>query len=218
MIRFVQDFRRDFEQIYLRGEPYAFARFGDGERRLCMGQPITVSDGWNYDGSDTALAVKMREIVSADVPGFYLGISCACCDPEGHDWYMAHIKAPPWRVTFANLFVNANYRRFRKLDLSNTVLVSSTGGDFTVPRNAVNPPFDHRPLVEELCAVDKTILVAAGPVGKAIVYDYWTQAPEKQIILDVGSTLDEKIYGTRTRKYQKRWGKNARKVCRWWGA
>jgi hypothetical protein len=216
MIRFTQDFKKDFEQLYLEGEPYAFARFGDGERSLCMGHAVTVKDGWSYDGTDTPLALKMREAVGADVPGYYIGISCPCCDPQGHDWYMAHIKAPPWRVTFANIFVNANYKRFRKLNLKNTVLVSCAEGDFTVPKNALNPPFDYTDLLKQLYEVDKPILVAAGPVGKAILFDYWLNAPNKQIILDIGSVLDKQIHGHRTRRYQKRWGPNSRIVCKWW--
>ena len=213
--KFEQDFVRDLDKLDIRGKPFAFVRLGDGEAAMCAGRPVRTGDGWSYDGTDTRFARKLRDLVQSDMAGLYVGISCRCCDPDGHRWYREHLRAPLWRVTFANLFVNANYSRFKALDWRGTVLVSSQGGNFTVPRNAVNPEFDYSPLLQELFQADRPILVAAGPVGKLIIYDYWRLAPRRQTIIDIGSALDPLIYGRGTRGYHDPSSPTAKKVCIW---
>lgn len=218
-MRFTQDFIKDFGQLDFNGEPFALARFGDGERGFCMGRPTPCCDGWYYDGSDTPYALKLRETVRADLPGYYIGISCPCCDPESHKWYLENVRAPLWRVTYANIFVNGNYKRTKKLlkrlFRTGVALVSSKGGDYTVPENAINPEFDYSGLLEELFRVDRPILVAAGPLANILVYEYWRLAPRKQTIVDIGSVLDRKIQGRRTRGYQKLLSSKLRRICVW---
>ena len=50
-MRFTQDFVTDFDQFDFFGKPFAFVRFGDGERAICSGRPIATQDGWSYDGA-----------------------------------------------------------------------------------------------------------------------------------------------------------------------
>lgn len=214
-MRFEQDFVRDLEKINFRGAPFAFARFGDGEFALCAGRPVRASDGWSYAGGPSPFVDKLREALCADLQGYYLGISCPCCHEEAHQWYLQQIRAPRERITFATLFVNANYERFRQLDLSRTVLVASRGGDFTVPPDAVNAGFDYEPLLEDLLKVDRTILLAAGPLACILVYEYWRRAQRPQVIVDIGSTLDPVLFGRSTRGYHRSDGPTSRKVCVW---
>ena len=103
----------------------------------------------------------------------------------------------------------------KKIDLRGTVLVSSSGGDFSVPRNAVNPLFDYQPLLKQLFEVDRPILVAAGPIAKILIYDYWRLAPRKQVIVDIGSVLDPMIYGRPTRGYHNGRDTHTQRVCHW---
>lgn len=214
-IRFEQDFERDFEKIDLYGKPFALARFGDGECAICTGRKIRVSDGWSFDGSNVSMANDLREALIADIPGYYLGISCPCCDPAGAQWYRRTVRAPKERLTFANIFVNANYKRFKALNLSNTVLVSSERGDFKVPRDAITEGFDYSELLTRLFSVDRTILVAAGPLSCILIHKYWLYAPRPQVIIDIGSTLDPLIYGKPTRSYHHVDSPNTSKVCVW---
>ena len=216
MIKFTHDFVKDFEQIRLTGDPYAFIRFGDGERAFAMRRPLKSGAGeYDYDGSPTQTSRNVMQAIRSNLPGLYLGISCPCCDPKAYVWYKTHKTCPEWQLTYANLFVNANYQRFLKLDLSNTVLVSCKNGDFTVPEHATNPDWDYRPLLRELFKVDRPILIAAGPMKCGLIRDYWLQAPNKQIILDVGSSMDWRIHGRPTRQYQTPGTVYARRVCRW---
>ena len=216
MIKFTHDFKKDLQQIYLHGEPYAFIRYGDGERSIGCHKPIKSGRGeYDYNGSDTHTSRKIMQSLTADIGGLYLGISCPCCDVKAFVWYLAHVHVPRCRLTYANLFVNANYQEFQKLDLKNTVLVSCKNGDFTIPEHAMNPEWDYKPLLQQLFKVDKPILVAAGPIKCGLIYDYWLTAPNRQIIIDVGSALDCRIHGKPTRRYHNPEYPTAKRVCRW---
>jgi hypothetical protein len=147
-------------------------------------------------------------------PDYYVGISDGCCDREAHDWFLERLRVPLRQVTFANIFVNGNYRRFRALDLSRTALVSSAGGEFTVPEHLINTDFDLDALVEQLLRVDRPILVAAGPASCVLIHKYWLRAGKnRQTIVDVGSALDEVIKGRRTRMYQVPGSPTADRIC-----
>ena len=49
---------------------------------------------------------------------------------------------PLERVTFSNIFVNANYRRFQQLDTRDMASVAGEGGDYWVPEDVMNSDFD----------------------------------------------------------------------------
>jgi hypothetical protein len=218
VMRFTQDFRRDFEQFDFRGPPFAFARFGDGERAICMGSAIRAQDGWAYAGGPSKFACDLNAALRYNDPDYYLGLSDSCCDRAAKEWYLAQIAVPLSQVTFANIFVNSNYTRFiRQLDLDDFTVVAPDGGDFWVPEDVVNSDFDLDRLVERLLAVRRPILVSAGPAACVIVHKYWDRAtPEKrQVIVDLGSAIDEMTKGRKTRQYQVPGTRTAELVCTW---
>ncbi len=216
-MRFTQDFIRDFEQFDFSGPPFAFARFADGERAVCMGTPVAGGDGWAYAGGASALADAVNAALRYDGEGYHVGISDSCCDGPARDWYLKQVRVPPERLTFSNVFVNWNYRRFRLLDLSGAVTVASEGGDFAVPADLFATPFDIDALVDQLLRVDRPILVSAGPASGVIIHRYWERAgpARRQVIVDVGSAIDERTKGRRTRAYQQPGTRTAELVCRW---
>ncbi|HWB11545.1 MAG TPA: glycosyltransferase [Pirellulales bacterium] len=214
-MRFCQDFIRDFDQFDFWGAPFAFVRFGDGERAICMRKPVQAQDGWSYDGRATAFSAELNAALRCDLPGYYLGISDACCDAAAKEWYLQHVKVPLDRLTFANIFVNANYRRFQQIDTSDMVIVASEGGDYWVPEDLVNGNFDLDRLVERLLSVDRPILVSAGPASCVIIHKYWQRAAKKQVIVDVGSAIDEQTKGRKTRQYQVPGTRTAELCCMW---
>ena len=216
-MRFTQDFVKDFEQIDLWSRPFAFARFGDGERSICRGVPVTCADGWAYDGRKSSFASDLYASLICDAPDYYIGISDSCCDKDAHEWFLRHVKVPLERLTFANILVNGNYQRFRALDLRDTTLVASEGGEFTVPEDIAAAGFEIDGLVEKLLKVRRPILVAAGPAACVIVHKYWMKAdPEsRQTIIDVGSAIDEITKGRKTRRYHYPGSPTADRICRW---
>lgn len=216
-LNFTQDFLSDFEQFDFRGPPFALARFADGERAICLGEPIRGQDGWNFPGGASAFRDALLAALRFDDPGYYLGISDGCCDLPARDWYLSQIAAPLARVTFSNIFVNGNYQRFRQLDLSDMAVVASEGGDYWVPPDVMNSRFDIDVLVERLMAVNRPILVSAGPASCIIIHRYWQRTPpaRRQTIIDVGSAIDERTKGRTTRQYQVPGTRTSSLICRW---
>jgi len=216
-MRFTQNFITDFDQFDFRGEPFAFVRFGDGERAICERRPIKAQDGWGYDGQHTQFSDDLNASLQFNDPNYYIGISDACCDAASKEWFLRQIRAPLDQVTFANIFVNWNYRRFRQLDLSGTFIVASVGGDLTVPDDLVTGKYDLDAIVEQLLRVDRPMLLAAGPASCIIAHKYWLRADprKRQTIVDVGSAIDERTKGARTRQYQIAGTRTGELICTW---
>lgn len=213
---FSQDFIADFEQFKLDSEPFAFVRFGDGERAIATGKPVSVApDGWSYDGHVTSFANDLNAALQYTAPDYYIGISDSCCDRQSHEWYLEQLKVPLEQVTFANIFVNWNYRRFLQLDLDNAAIVASVDCDFRIPEDIIASNFDLDHLVTELLPVDRPIIVAAGPASAIIIHKYWQRAINKQTILDVGSAIDERTKGRKTRTYHHPGSRTSELVCFW---
>jgi len=214
---FRQDFRRDFEQFDFSGPPFAFARFADGERAICMGQAVEGADGWRYAGGASPFQEALLAALRFNDRDYYIGISDGCCDAAAKEWYLRQITLPLSHVTFSNIFVNGNYERFKRLDLSAAATVAPEGADYWVPQDVVGSNFDIDQLVARLLAVKRTILVSAGPASAIIIHRYWQYAPpeRRQAIVDVGSAIDEWTKGRRTRQYQVPGSRNADLVCTW---
>jgi SAM-dependent methyltransferase len=214
-MRFTQNFITDFDQFNFWGEPFAFVRFGDGERAICIGRPVEAQDGWSYDGLASQFAGDLNASLRYNDPNYYMGISDGCCDRPSRDWYLSQLTVPIHQVTFANIFVNGNYRRFRQLELAGTVIVSSGRGDIQVPEDLVNGDYDLDGIINQLLSVDRPILVAAGPASCIIVHKYWMRAERRQTIVDVGSAIDELTKGRKTRQYQFPGSRTAELICTW---
>ncbi len=180
-----------------------------------MGKPIEAGDGWNSPGGSTPFSRDLIASLECDLEGYFIGIPDTCCDADAHAWYLGMARAPLERLTFANIFVNANYQRFRKLDLSGMAIVAPFNADFVVPENLVERHAEIDPLVDRLLEVDRPILVAAGPAANVIIHKYWQRAKTKQTIVDVGSAIDERLKGAKTRRYHLPGSPTADRVCLW---
>ncbi len=71
-MHFSQDFRRDFDQFDFRGAPFAFARFGDGERAIVPANSINDAiqmlwkDGHSVGESFKEFEARMLEAVHTE--------------------------------------------------------------------------------------------------------------------------------------------------------
>lgn len=218
-MRFSADYAADLEAIRVWGPPYALVRFGDGERALMEGSPIAGIDGWVYRGGPHWLQQPLLDALACDDEGYHVGRSCPCCDPDSSAYFEPRIGVPPARRTFANLFVNANWPRFQeKLNvgaLDQFTIVASVGGTIPIPVNCVEHELDLDPILAQMFASAKPLLVSGGPVAKVLVHRYWREAPQPQIILDVGSALDPALKRRGTRPYHDPTRADASRVCHW---
>jgi hypothetical protein len=57
--------------------------------------------------------------------------------------------------------------------------------------------------------------LSAGPASCIIIHKYWQRAVKKQVIVDVGSAIDERTKGRKTRQYQVPGTRTAELCCTW---
>lgn len=222
----IRDFVQDLQEIIKlleSGKRFAFSRFGDGEYLIAKGVPARVdkpAEHWISGPDSVGFAARLNQALQATQdPDFYTGIMCPCCDRVAWQWFCERVPITE-QVTFATLFTNANYSVWHRYCLKSrlrerSLLVSSAGGDFQVPRNAVNQDWGLENLVQSLLdQADKPILVAAGPASNIIIHQYWSRGGV-QAVLDVGSSLDPEIHGIKTRSYQMPETACYNKVCQW---
>lgn len=229
------DFRRDykadydaFEKAVVGDERFCFVRFNDGEFALLQGKPYKAASGWRLRrGAESWLRQPLLDALRARLPGYYIGISSTCCMRKAVPFYRNEIQAEQSNRTFATLFFNYNFARanafLRKLP---SVLVACHKGDFYVPGDGVNRPWDLDDLVTKLLDAQKPILVAGGPCACVIGHRYWERALKRQTqepgfrpqsLIDIGATLDTLIHGGRTRLYHDASHVLRNHLCTWDG-
>lgn len=211
---FRQDFDADFDAVAAAlspeydGPSFALARYADGEDAIMDGRPhVAKSDHWRFDGEGAfGLAAELHASLTCDLPGWHVGITAEEHHPQIHGSLLDEAKVPMDRVTFAELFIFANYRRWRKLSIKHCFIVApSEKATIVVHPNAVNRhPVELYDLAFKLIAwAKRPILLAAGPAACVIAHIYWQRCPpeDRQVILDVGSALDPFLKGRKTRQY-----------------
>ena len=115
---FDHDFVGDFlklEDMILNKEHFALARYADGEFHVMNGMPCQGIDGWRMDPSKTKIQEDLTKAFKHTEENYYYGISCPCCDKSTHEWFLKNCPQPVDRLTFSNIFVNANQERTKAL-------------------------------------------------------------------------------------------------------
>lgn len=102
-----------FIKKILAGENFALVRNGDGERAIMMGKKIIAQENWSSPNYISKLGCDLLASLNVENERFYYGISCPCCDKEAYFWYSSRISNK--NITFANIWVNVNFRRFKGL-------------------------------------------------------------------------------------------------------
>ena len=224
---FSHDFHDDLAQFDLFDpQPFAFARFGDGELGIVNGDALKNCDGWFSGKTPADVRRALRDAATCDATGWHVGIPCPCCDPDGRDFWTNIVGVPEERRTFANIFVNANWplvmqRARDEKWFERCVLVGPFAqAQVKIPGNWTNRPDAlnlARAIADNLITGDKPILVCAGPMAKILIHLYWTSVLpwRRHTIVDCGSIFDPCLLGKRNRGYQWRNHTNSYKICQW---
>ncbi|MFK7859636.1 MAG: hypothetical protein AB8B64_12480 [Granulosicoccus sp.] len=234
-----------FNSKFLSGEPFSLVRFGDGEMKIIQGEAIDLSSKYNGEHKyvpgqavDEQQRVRLTESLKFQDTRYFVGIACPCC--VGIDNFMDLKKAsgqPESQLTWANIFVNANYHPFleqttplftnRKIAMVCHERADLNGLPFTVEKRFstggnswIN---DHQRVYQELHDTfssleqgDKdswVVLFCAGVLSNILVKEMTIRHPGHTYI-DLGSVYDSKMNLGKTRKYLKG-SKNLKKVCVW---
>lgn len=217
---FLRNEYEKFWQKIKRGENFALSRYGDGERLLMLGQPVKAQEGWNSSGGGiTLLGKALRDSLNIDAPNFYYGISCPCCDSAAYYWYLCNVKSS--NVTFANIWLNANFKMFQK-DFAklkrDAVLITNWRGKgksfgrlkikkhYLVSDDCVNFwEAEGDNLIRQIIAEtghEKNLLyvVSAGPMSNVIIAALFKNNPNNCYV-DFGSATDLITHEKITRPY-----------------
>jgi len=241
-----QDGFKDVLLLFLdklkKGEHFAFSRWGDGEMAILKGDAIDIlkkeHGEFKYDPcdeSDEFYRNKMTEAFTFKSENYFTGIGCPCCvGADAFEWMKQSSQQDEVHLTWANLFVNANYDYFKKNFINGVfaerkvVLVCN---DKAVPEKL---PFISEKIFrvsrnswkEDYAMIDKigrwiegnkikggVFLFCAGPLSNMLVHQLYSKYPENTYI-DAGSVLDPFMGLGATRDYLLD-GFTARKICTW---
>jgi len=233
------DFRKDLI-FFLRkiesGENFTLVRYGDGEHMLCDG--IDVGKGTQADVQDhwtskwkTKLWEELSKTLDITDDNFRYALPCDCCAPVCKQWYLERIKSK--NITFANVFINANYQPFknRLLGLKREVMLIANyeWKDKTYPfpvKQFISIPDDCVNYFEKnytqdadmytklaKSVHDQLFFVSAWPMANIIIFEMFNANPDNTYI-DLGSALDEFTKNRITRWFQNAEWKYASRYCR----
>lgn len=240
------DFNKDFEylvnRIFVQKTPTVFTRYGDGELALMVGKEIPsysqacVQDKWTAPSKKTLLGKDLGNSLKNNDPEWFVGIPCDCCNPSAKNTYfynLQELNVNVKNVTYANLFINGNYKKFKtflnsiKEDV--VVLANKEGKDKKYPFNVkqfisieddcVNFWQNEKDkFLEEIkqtvSNINETLfLISAGPMSEPIIDFLWSLNKTNRYI-DIGSSLDEYTKGRITRPYMVESEEYSKRVCR----
>jgi hypothetical protein len=206
------------------GEPFAYARYADGEVALMKGVSVGVQsqafqvDRWLAPDQLTNVGKGLLESITHTEDNYYYAISAHSDNIGDYEFLKSHLKTD--KLTFANLWINANYQKMKEfystLDKSVYVICNheARAERFPFKVNEIFPFPDNCILYWEEHGEDyitqlldytsqlsgETIFVSAGPVSEILIDKMYKANPNNQYI-DVGSSLGEYIHGYKTRPY-----------------
>ncbi len=234
MTKVFQQEIKNFHNRLLSGEKFAFSKYADGEWAMLNNKPIESMGEFVYNPAiDYFYSDKLLESYRFRDPGYYIGISCPCCQGiETHKMMIRVSKQPDEHITYANLFVNANYEYYVEnivpfYSTVKIVLVCNRNGKvenlpfkpeqiYVIDQHAYKNNYDliEKIKSEHINTRDHVFLFSAGPLGNMLAHQLW-EANKNNTYLDIGSTLNPwlKAEGHKRDYYM---GKAlGQRVCNW---
>ncbi|MBX7490434.1 hypothetical protein [Helicobacter turcicus] len=225
---------KEFDKIWNKienKENFVLLRYGDGERGIMCGKKFIAQEGWQSPSYVSKLGEALLSTLILEDEKVFYGISCPCCDPSSYYWYSTRIKNK--NITFANFFVNANYKKFKEkfstlhtdaILIANHRAKNRKIGDLNILKHyevgddciafwendaqkmleQIKKDFGHRN--------DLLYVVAAGPMSEPIIVDLYKNNPNNCYI-DFGSAIDIYIYIYHTRPYMDATSDYAKRIC-----
>ncbi len=217
-----KEFDRFWDKIEKR-ENISILRFADGERAIMMGKSVTAQEGgWASPNYVSKLGKDLLKSLEINDNRVYYAISCPCCDNAAYYWYSTRISNI--NITFANLWINANYTKFiksfEKLQREAIIITNFRAerkkiGNikilkyYSVGDNCIDFwEKEGERLISEIKKdfgdkKDLLYVVSAGPMSEPIISELFKNNPDNCYI-DFGSSIDKYYRGKITRPYEDR--------------
>jgi hypothetical protein len=202
-----KDFRQEITTLFerLKSKKYfSFSKYADGEWFMMRDMPVNNNE-FNYTKNDQFYRDKLIESFKFKDDDYYVGVSCPCCQGTEHLNMVQFSEQKNENLTFANIFVNANYTFYRDNFIEeyknwDVYLVANKNAKIQ------NLPFkvekfypventawrENYSLIEEIKKEKikgKLFLFACGPFGNMLSHQLW-QSNKNNTYLDIGSTLN----------------------------
>jgi hypothetical protein len=241
MKTFDGDFTKFLNKIK-SGEHFSLSRWGDGELMILEGKHIDIRSKGNgefrYDPNlSDYVGVKSKLEISYcnRDDNYYIGIACPCCvGQEKYEYMKRKSKQDEEHLTWANIFVNANYRRtINELipELNNHVVNLVVNKNSNIKGLPFKPNFvwyvgtdawnDDYSVVDKIKdyiemhgVINEIFLFAAGPLANILTYELWEYGSKENTYIDIGSILDPYLQLKLTRGYHLG-APTLNKVCVW---
>ncbi len=207
------------------GRPFAFSRFGDGEwmivRNLDLDYTRKGNGEFRFCADDPRDQTARRALIASfhySAPGYFVGIGCPCCWGEDKLLALRRVcRQPEHRLTWANLWGNANYpavrreiiplfRRYRDVYLvchrqaDPSRLPFRVTTTFPVGVNAWTEDYSLGDRIADLArrlqAPGALFLFCAGPLSNILAWRGFAANPT-HTYLDLGSILDPWLFARR---------------------
>jgi hypothetical protein len=212
-----KSFRGDID-IFLgmleRKEPFAIARYGDGELAVIQNKQLDNGEFSFYRNEKWQAARQLLiESFKYQAPNYYVGIGCPCCiGQEDFDYSVEESGQSITNLTWSNIFVNSNFDYFAEKGLPlfdkfdhKVITFNKTGSiaklPFGVDRVLLvgkNAWVDDQPIISRIEDLARTVsgalfLFAAGPFANILVTKAHAANPENTYI-DIGSALNKYLF------------------------
>ena len=225
-------FKNELEKLFLRlqsGKKFAFSKYADGEWAAMQGRHVNNGE-FNFDSSYfTQVSALKKSFVFKD-DDYYVGISCPCCQGNDHQKMKEASGQDDDHLTFANIFVNANYplykdifiNEFKKNDIH--LIANKKSKIENLPFKLENfYPIEYDAwshninIIDEILNQDlknKLFLFCAGPFGNILAHQLW-ENNKKNVYLDIGSTLNPWLMSEGFIRGYLRGADTSQKICVW---
>jgi len=237
-MKFTKNFKEDIKIIknfILNKNKFSFSKYADGEHQILINNPIKNCDDWFFDPNvDYEFNKMLLNSLKFKDSGYFIGISCPCCDFNGYEWYEKEKGSEDEQTTFANIFVNDNYEYFKNellptFNLYDRIfLIANKNSNLENVKKVLNFT-DFYGIGDEAFKTDLTLintlkniiknediegslfLFCAGPLGNVLSHQLW-DFNKNNTYLDIGSTLN--IWTEKNiRDYQTSSGYYTNKIC-----
>ena len=192
-------------QKFKKGKPFCFSKFADGEWAAMQNEYLNNSEFENTSNTPSKYREELVNAIRYKDDNYYIGVCCPCCNGDRAQKMRDFCGQDESHMTFANVFVNGNYSRYRE-----TFLKSYSDYDVHLVANK-NSKFENLPfkpekiypigfsawvndynLINEInqqTLSNKLFLFCAGPFGNLLAHQLY-ESNKNNIYIDAGSTLN----------------------------
>jgi hypothetical protein len=198
-------------------ELFSLIRPADGEYHILQNTTLTNIDNWTFTKNSKLHTDLKNALALASKKCCYVGIPCGCCNVNMAKWYKSIFRLHPNYTTFANVFVNINWKKwisFLTVEHPSFIFIGPNNLPsqynvqhyIPIPLYIVNE-WDEKGneyVTNILSQIkkykNKLFLFSGGPISKIIIANAWNEHPYNSYI-DIGSSLDLFSKGSTNREY-----------------